>query len=239
VLGEQLRPHHKEDIFMPTAPDYMGGGDASLADYGRGFGGLGGGLGSALGGIFGGLFGKNPYKNASKEYERYANQAAGYQNPFFQAGTGALGDFQNYLKGMKDPSEFLNNLMKNYKESDYTKNLKSSAERSGINAASASGLIGSTPFLKQSQKNAGEIESAGMNDWLSNALGINKQYGSGLEDLIRGGQGAGNNLSNIFSQLGENKAGTSYGSDMARNKQMQDFFSGLMRLFGSFSGMGG
>jgi hypothetical protein len=200
---------------------------------------MSGGGASGLGGIFGGLFGKDPYKNASKEYERGANQAAGYQNPFFQAGTGALGDFQNYLKGMKDPSEFLNNLMKNYQESDYTKNLKNSAERSGVNAASASGLIGSTPFLKQQQKNAGEIESAGMNDWLSNALGINKQYGSGLEHLTGMGQNAGNRLSDIFSNLGNEKAGTSYGSDMAKNKQMQDFFSGLMSLFGSFSGMGG
>lgn len=198
-----------------------------------------GGGASGLGGIFGGLFGKDPYKNASREYERGANQAAGYQNPFFQAGTGALGDFQNYLKNMKDPSEFLNNLMKNYQESDYTKNLKNASERSGINAASASGLIGSTPFLKQQQKNAGEIESAGMNDWLSNALGINKQYGSGLEDLISGGQNAGNKLSDIFSDLGGFKAGSSYGSDMNKNKQMQDFFSGLMSLFGSFSGMGG
>ena len=224
---------------MPTAPDYMGGGDASWSDYGKGFGGFGGGLGSGLGGIFGGLFGKNPYKNAMKEYERGANQAAGYQNPFFQAGTGALGDFQNYLKGMKDPSEFLNNLMKNYKESDYTKNLQNESERSGINAASASGLTGSTPFLKQQQKNAGEIAQGGMNDWLKQALGINSEYGGGLEKLIGGGQQAGNKLSDIFSQLGENKAGGAYGSDMSKNKQMQDFFSGLMSLFGSFAGMGG
>lgn len=195
-----------------------------------------GGGASGLGSIFGGLFGKDPYKNARREYERGANQASGYQNPFFQAGTGALGEFQNYLKGMKNPSEFLNNLMKDYHESEFTKNLKSNAERSGINAASASGLIGSTPFLKQSQKNAAEIESAGVNDWLSKALGLNTQYGKGLEDLISGGQSAGNRLSDIFGNLGEQEAGTSYGSDMAKNKQMQDFFSGLMSLFGSFAG---
>lgn len=223
---------------MPTAPDYMGGGDASWSDYGKGFSGLGGGLGSALGGIFGGLFGKDPYKGASKEYEKYANRAANYQNPFYNAGKGALGDFENYLKGMKDPSEFLNNLMKNYKESDYTKNLQNESERLGINAASASGLIGSTPFLKQQQKNAGEIAQGGMNDWLTNALGINSQYGGGLEKLMGMGQQSGNKLSDIFSQLGENKAGTSYGSDMAKNKKMQDLFSGLMSLFGSFAGMG-
>ena len=226
---------------MPTKPDYAGGGYAPYSDFGMsGLSGLfGGGLGSGLGGIFGGLFGKNPYKNAMKEYERGANQAANYQNPFYQAGTGAMGDFQNYLKGMKDPSEFLNNLMKNYHESDYTKNLQNESARAGTNAASASGLIGSTPFLKQSQQNAANISQQGMNDWLSNALGINKQYGGGLESLMGMGQNAGNKLSDIFSQLGENKAGGAYGSDMAKNKQMQDFFSGLMSLFGSFSGMGG
>jgi hypothetical protein len=200
---------------------------------------MSGGGASGLGGIFGGLFGKDPYKNASKEYETGAKNASGYQNPFYQAGTGALGDFQNYLKGMKDPSEFLNNLMKNYKESDYTKNLQNESERSGVNAASASGLIGSTPFLKQQQKNAGEIAQGGMNDWLKQALGINSEYGSGLEKLTGMGQNAGNRLSDIFSNLGNEKAGASYGSDMAKNKQMQDFFSGLMSLFGSFSGMGG
>lgn len=198
-----------------------------------------GGGASGLGSIFGGLFGKDPYKNAMKEYERGANTAASYQNPFYNAGTGALGEFQNYLKGMKDPSEFLNNLMKDYHESEFTKNLKNASERSGVNAASASGLIGSTPFLKQQQKNAAEIESSGMNDWLSKALGLNTQYGGGLEKLMGMGENAGNKLSDIFSQLAENKAGTSYGSDMARNKQMQDFFSGLMSLFGSFAGAGG
>src|SRR5579859_3319784 len=183
----------------------------------------GGALGGGLSGLFGGLFGGgDPYKDAMKQYENYANKAANYQNTFYQAGKGAIGDYQNYLQGMSDPSEFLNNLMSNYQESPYNQYLQQQSNRAGTNAASASGLIGSTPFQLQQQQNAANIAQGGMNDWLQNALGINNSYGSGLQNLLGMGQGAGNQLSNIFSNLGNQMGEGAYGSREAKNQQLSD-----------------
>jgi len=74
-----------------------------------------GGLGSFLGGLFGDS--GAPYDEAMQQYQKYGKMAEGVQNPFLQAGTGAIGDFQKWLGGMQDPSGFINKLMGQYQES--------------------------------------------------------------------------------------------------------------------------
>lgn len=68
--------------------------------------------------IISGIWGNagKPYEEASDEINKYLPQAQGYLNPFVQAGQGAIPDFQNWLKGMKDPSGFINTLMGGYQE---------------------------------------------------------------------------------------------------------------------------
>jgi len=191
----------------------------------------GGSLGGGISGLLGGLFGGgDPYKDAMKQYQQYTDKAAQYQNPFFNAGTGAIPDYQKYLQGMSDPSEFMNNLMGGYEESPYNKYLQDQSSRAGINAASASGLMGSTPFLQQQQQNSANISQQGMNDWLANVLGINQQYGSGLQNMMNMGQGAGNQLSGLYSNLGNQMGEGAYGSRMNKNNRMSDIFGGLGNL---------
>jgi len=186
---------------------------------------------SSLGGLVGGLFGgKDPYKDASKQYEKYANQAASYQNPFYQAGTGALPQYQNYLQGMSDPSAFINNLMGGYQASPYSQYMQDQSIKAAQNAASASGLSGSSAMNQAIQQNAANISSQDMNQWLQNVLGINTQYGAGLGGLVGMGQGSANNLSNIYNSLGQNLAQGSYGSANASNQRMSDIFGGLGSL---------
>lgn len=191
----------------------------------------GGALGGGLSGLFGGLFGGgDPYKDAMKEYSKYANQASQYQNPFFQAGQGAIPQYQNYLQGMSNPSEFLNNLMSGYQASPYNQYLQKQSQRAGTNAASASGLIGSTPFQLQQQENASNIAQGGLNDWLSQVLGLNQQYGAGLQGLLGLGQGSANQLSNIYSNLAQQAGEAAYGSRQAKNQRTSDIFGGLGNL---------
>lgn len=187
---------------------------------------MAGGIGDLLGGLFGG----NPYKDAMKQYQKYAAQSANYQNPFFQAGAGAIPQFQEYLQGMSDPSQFINNLMNNYQESPYAKYQQQQSMRSAQNMGSATGLSGSTPLTKFAQENAANISSGDVNKWLQNVLGINQQYGSGLQNLLGMGQGAGSNLSNIFGNLGNQMAEGAFGSAMNRNNRLGDIFGGLGNL---------
>src|SRR3954467_13324532 len=141
-----------------------------------------------LGGLFGGLFGDSgsPYDAAMEQYQKYGNMAAGTQQPYLNAGNGAIPMYQEWLKGQKDPAKFMNDLQGQYKESPYTQFLQQQAMRAGQNAGSALGLTGSTPMMQQMQQNAGNIASGGMNDWLQNVLGINKQYGEGQQNMMQG-----------------------------------------------------
>ena len=159
-----------------------------------------GALGHAAG-LFQGIFG-----NTNKPYDRYNEYqdkaAQGYQ-PYADAGTGALGNYQDWLNGQKDPSGFINGLQDQYQESPYAQYLQKQSLRAGQNAASASGLSGSTPLFQQLQQNAGNIASKDQNDWMQKVLGINSQYGEGQNNLINGGRDAQNHLSDIWNRKGE------------------------------------
>lgn len=183
-------------------------------------------LSGGVAGLLGGLFGNSgqPYNKAMDQYQQYSKQAQDVQNPFYNFGKNALPKYNQWLNTQKNPSQFINNLMGQYQESPYAKYLQQQSVRSGQNAASASGLIGSTPFAEQLQQNASNISNGDMQNWLQNVLGINTQYGQGQQNLIQGGQGAANSLSDIFNQLGQNMGEQTYNKNASQNN---DFFNEL------------
>ncbi len=193
-------------------------------------------FGAGMGGLFGGLFGGShkPYKNAQKEYQKWLQQAQAQQQPWIQAGQGALGDYQGWLKGQQDPSGFVNNLMQNYQQSPYIANLQRDAQNAGINAASASGLTGSTPFAQQLQQNATNISQQGMNDWLQNVLGINTQYGQGQQNLMQMGQNSANALSGMYGQAAPNMAQLQYNRKAGQQQDMWNSIGGLAQIAAMF-----
>lgn len=189
---------------------------------------------SGVPGIAQGLWGHSdrPYQKAGEAYQPYYHEAQGYQNPFFQAGQGALGDYQGWLKGQQDPSGFINHLMGQYQESPWAKYQQQQAMRAAQNMGSASGLTGSTPLQLQAQQNASNISSGDMQNWISNVLGINTNYGTGLQGLIQGGQGAANNMSSLASNAGEYMGGVNYGEQAGKNMDRNSLWSGIAKIFG-------
>lgn len=194
-----------------------------------------GGLGAA-GGLIGGLFGDSgaPYDAAMDQYKEWANKAQGTQQPFLNAGTNALGNYQDWLSGMKDPSSFINNLMGNYQQSPWAKFQQQQSMRAGTNAASASGLTGSTPFAQQMQQNAQNISSQDMNQWLQNVLGINTQYGQGQNNLINTGANAANALTNMYGQMGQQMGQAAYGQKAGENQDWSNMIGGGLSLAAMF-----
>jgi hypothetical protein len=189
-----------------------------------------------LGGLFGGMFGNSdkPYDAAMQQYQQWANKGQQTQQPYLDAGTGAIGDYQKWLQSQQDPSKFINDQMKNYQTSDYAKNLQQQSMNAGQNAASASGLMGSTPLMQQLQNNAGQITSADQNQWLQNVLGINTQYGQGENNLMQSGQNAANSLTNMYNQMGQNMGQVAYGQQAGKNQDRNNMFGGIGSLIGSF-----
>ena len=193
-------------------------------------------FGSGLGGFFGGLFGDSgkPYNKAMEEYQKYMQQAQQTQQPYLNAGQGAIGDYQKWLEGQKDPSKFINDQMGNYQESPWAKNMQQQSMNAGQNAASASGLMGSTPLMGALQQNAGTIASEDQNKWLQNVLGINTQYGQGQQNLMNGGQNAANSLTNMYNQMGNNMGQAAYGQQAGKQQDFWNMIGGGLGMLGSF-----
>lgn len=180
------------------------------------------------------LFGNSgaPYEKANEAYQPYNQQARNVQNPFYRAGTSALPQFQDWLTGMKDPSAFINKLMGGYAESPMARNLQQASMRAGTNAASADGTVGSTPFAEQMQQNAGQISSMDQNNWLKNVLGINTEYGAGLDRQIGYGQHSADALSKLFGDAGEYAGGSAYGEQYGKNQDKNALWASIAKLFG-------
>ena len=70
-----------------------------------------------------------------------------------------------------------------------------------------------------------------MNQWLQNVLGVNTQYGQGQQNLISGGQGAANNISNLLAQLGISMGQGAYGQRAGENQDRSNIIGGLLKLF--------
>jgi len=193
-------------------------------------------FGSGLGGLLGGLFGDSgkPYDKAMEEYQKYMQMGQQTQQPYLNAGTGAIGDYQKWLQGQQDPSKFINDQMGQYQESPWAKNLQQQSMNAGQNAASASGLMGSTPLMQQLQQNAGNIASQDQNQWLQNVLGINTQYGQGQQNLMSGGQNAANSLTNMYNQMGQNMGQAAYGKEAGKKQDFWNTIGGGLGMIGSF-----
>lgn len=190
------------------------------------------GMGSDLMGFLGGLFGDSgaPYKDAMGQYEKWANKAQGVQNPFLNMGTSAIPKFNQWLSGMKDPSGFINKLMGGYQESPFAKYEQEQAMRAAQNMGSASGLTGSTPLTQFAQQNASNISSQDLQNWLSRVLGINTEYGSGLQGQISGGQNAANALTGMYGDMGRQMGAAAYGQEAGRQQDSNNMWGGLFNL---------
>lgn len=206
---------------------------------GSGFGGINfGGLGEGIGGFLGGLFGNSgdPYKDAMKQYQNWANQAQKVQNPFLQMGQGAIPQFQQWLQGQQDPSGFINKLMGQYNESPWAKYQQEQAMRAAQNQGAAGGLTGSTPLMQFAQQQAHDISSEDMSKWLANVLGINTQYGQGLGSEIQGGQNAANSLTSMYGDMGRQMAEAAYGKRAGEQQDKANMWGGLFKAGSSLFG---
>src|ERR1700722_6720338 len=125
---------------------------------------MGGGVGSLLSGLFNDS--GAPYGAAMDQYQKFIDQAKQTQQPFYNAGTQAIPQYQDYLSKMQNPSGFVNNLMGQYQESPYAHQQQLQSQRAAQNFGSANGLSGSTPLMQQAQQNASNISSGDMNQWI-------------------------------------------------------------------------
>jgi hypothetical protein len=190
-------------------------------------------FGGGLGGVLGGLFNNSgrPYQKASDAYGQGFGQAQQSQQPFYNAGVNSIGTYQDWLNKMSNPSGFVNNLMSGYQESPWAKFQTDQALRASNNQASAEGLIGSTPLAQRNADYARNISSQDMGNWMDRVLGVNTQYGQGVNNVMTGGQNAANNISNLQSMLAQLQGGAAFGQAQGEQKDRSGIIGGLLKMF--------
>lgn len=189
-------------------------------------------LSGGLSQFFGGLFGDSgePYEDAMDQWQQYLNQGQYIQSPFYQAGVGAIPEYQGWANSMKDPSDFINKLMSKYQESPWARYQQQEGIRAGNAFGSANGLSGSTPLLKQMQQNAQNISSKDMGDWLQRVLGINSRYGEAEGNLMRGGQMSADAITQMLQKFGELMGEGAYGKKAGENQDQSNIFGGILKM---------
>lgn len=204
----------------------MNGYGANQGSWGPNWGQLGGGLAGILSGIFGDP--SAPYEKGEDALEKYMGQAIGAYEPWEKAGQEALGKYQDWLGGMADPAAYVGQMMGKYKQSPYARYLTDQAMRAGVNAASASGMAGSTPYTQQMQQTAEGIASGDIQNWLNNVFGVNKMYGEGLGNVMGKGYGAAGREAGIYEGMGRDIAGAEYGKEAGKQQRWGNILGGIL-----------
>ncbi len=208
--------------------------------------------------MFSSLFGGNQSKaygqmaedlgRISPELEKYRQMATGGLQPWQQAGTQALSQYQQALSGMSDPTAYINQIMGSYQESPQAHQQMQSAVEAANAAASASGMLGSGAEQQALAQKAQQLTSADQQQYLQNIMGTQQQYLGGLGGLAGGGQqaattmggwdiGTGQNIANIMAQ----QAAARGQQEMAKGSGLSSLLGGLGTGLGYFFGgpMGG
>lgn len=163
------------------------------------------------------------YEAAKKEFQKYFNQGIGYQSPYQQAGLNQ----QNILTGAEnnllDPSKMLANWINNYKESPTAQKATQNATESGLDAASAMGLSGSSTAVNNIQNSASDIMNKDESTYISNLM---KQYMSGVgigENIYGKGANAAQRMGYESMKEGEDMGKAAFGEENSKGQLLGNF----------------
>lgn len=187
---------------------------------------------SWLSNLFGG--GKNPADAAMPYLNQIPGQTNQYQDPFFQAGKGALDPLkEQYNKLLGDPGAFMNKIGESYQQSPGYKFALEQALAAGNNAAAAGGMSGTPQSQYQQMQTVTGLANQDYNSWLGNALGLYGQGLSGEQGLANTGQQAGQNMADMIANLLAQQGNMAFRGAQEENSQRNSLLGGLGKLGGA------
>jgi len=161
---------------------------------------------------------ERPYQAAQDQMQQYYGQAQGQMQPFIQQGQQAYGGLSDAMQQLLHPEKLQGDWMQSYETSPQALQMQEQAKQSGLGAASAMGLMGSSPALQAIQQGQSQIGAADRQSYLDSlmdkyktGIGVGQNiYGAGAQ---MAGQGAQNamNMGNIMGGLAGGEAGAGGG----------------------------
>lgn len=155
------------------------------------------------------------YKKGQKQLDKYYNQGQGYLQPYNQFGQNAYGDYSTAMKRLLDPAALQDEWIKNYTQSESSKNAQRMAQEHGLDAASGLGLMGSNTALNAIQGGTTQIGLDDRQNYLDNLM---QKYlaGAGIAgNIFNTGAGAAGAMSNNAMNMGNNSAQMAFGQQNA------------------------
>lgn len=167
------------------------------------------------------------YQKAQGQMENYYNQGQAQLQPFANQGQDAYGGLSQVMQSLLNPQQLQSDWAKGYEASPYSQQLQEMSTNSGLEAAGAMGMTGSTPALQAIQAGNTQIGNADRMNYMDNLM---QKYlaGAGVAQNIYGqGAQSANQMSQNTMNQGQNIAQIAYGQSAAPGN-----------LFGSLLGMG-
>jgi hypothetical protein len=171
------------------------------------------------------------------EMKDYTNQANNLLNPYRDAGLGQLGGLQQAIGRMMDPNSFNNWLMKGYQTSPQAQNAINVGTQNSLNAANASGMLGSSDMMKEINQNSQQTAANDMQRYFQNQMGIYNQGLGQANHLFDTGFGATGQMSGNLSNLAQAIAQMYGQMGQAKMGQDQADSSGLGNLISGAAGI--
>ena len=103
------------------------------------------------------LYPERAYKRAQRDLDQYYQQGQQAIQPYMQHGQEAYGALSGAMQNLLNPSDFYDQLLGNYKQSDASRFAQERAKNEGLNALSAMGMTGSSPGLQALQRGQSEL----------------------------------------------------------------------------------
>lgn len=179
------------------------------------------------------------YDAAEQAQKGYYDQAQGFRQPFIDKGTGAGNSLQDMLSKLMNPGALQDEWAKGYEKSGYAQQLQDQSQTSGLDAASAMGLGGSSAGLANIQKGAGDIVQKDrqnyMNDMMQKYMGAmglgESMYGTGANMASQSAQGA--------QQQGEWVGNNAFNKNQAGSNMLMKIAPMIMAMMMGKNPMGG
>lgn len=168
--------------------------------------------------------------------DSYSKGRAGY-DPYAQAGTGAIGNYQNSLNQMSDPFGYADKIGQNYQQSAQAKNNINAITSSMNNAAAASGMAGTPAMQEALAGKVNDISNADQQQYFNNIMGVNNQYQQGQNNMMGYGMNAQNGINQNYMGEGNALAGLYGDMGNAQLGQQQSKAGAWGNLIGGGAGL--
>lgn len=183
------------------------------------------------------------YQDADKQLQQSWLEAQGFMKPFMQAGQNELPRLQGAVGNLLDPAALENQWISGYQTSPYAQDMMKRSGEYGMDAASAMGLMGSSPAIENVQRTSASIMNADRQNYLKDLMDKYLAGVSASQNIYGIGANMGSALGQGALGVGENRAQMQYGAANAPGEMLANMLgmgiSGLAKGYGYGMATGG